>query len=84
MHACMNEYVYNVNFAHKAHCNGWGQTLHFFSHANMAKQMERSTARHLIHLQKKPKNHARRFLSNVITESKRQDSGGTKTGEEKK
>lgn len=30
-----NEYVFHVNCAHKAYCNGLGQTLHFFGHANM-------------------------------------------------
>lgn len=35
VNVCVNEYVFHVNFAHKAYYNGPGKTLHFFSHANM-------------------------------------------------
>lgn len=71
-----NEHVFNVNFAHKAYCNDRGETLHFFSRANMPtcnQQTERDRGRHLIHLQ-----NVHNISLNGIIESKNEGHYGRK------
>lgn len=78
----MNKYVFHVNCAHMAYCNGLGQTLHFSGHAcphvtNRRRErqgewmqgdlkLQRDSGKHFVHLQ-----NVHSIPLNVISESKK-------------